>query len=90
MDRDKSLWASWAIEALSPSSSSSSQAEGSTSAETEASRPLAKVWFGGDTGYKSVPRGCDRQGEEKLPVCPVSWRFALEPLFCPSLSGWVS
>lgn len=27
------------------------------------------VWFGGDTGFKSVPRGVD--SEEGLPTCPV-------------------
>ncbi|BGP12912.1 Protein-lysine N-methyltransferase efm4 [Rhodosporidiobolus nylandii] len=29
-----------------------------------------KVWFGGDTGYRSVPRGYDPSKEDELPVCP--------------------
>ncbi|GAA5989432.1 hypothetical protein JCM11641_007902 [Rhodosporidiobolus odoratus] len=29
-----------------------------------------KVWFGGDTGYRSVARGTTLEEEDKLPVCP--------------------
>ncbi|GAA6035121.1 hypothetical protein JCM8097_006372 [Rhodosporidiobolus ruineniae] len=29
-----------------------------------------KVWFGGDTGYRSCPRGYDPAKEDELPHCP--------------------
>ncbi|KAI1141593.1 Metallo-hydrolase/oxidoreductase [Hypoxylon sp. FL0543] len=53
-DRDKTLWASWAVTSGTPAKS---------------------VWFGGDTGYRSVPRvpeGTDDYGPdyEHLPRCP--------------------
>lgn len=31
----------------------------------------AKVWFGGDTGYRAIPRGTPAEDIEKLPKCPV-------------------
>ncbi|SCV68886.1 BQ2448_1007 [Microbotryum intermedium] len=31
----------------------------------------SRVWFGGDTGYKAVPRGVKPEDEEGLPTCPV-------------------
>ncbi|KAI1455080.1 Metallo-hydrolase/oxidoreductase [Annulohypoxylon moriforme] len=54
MDRDKTLWASWAVTSGSPAKS---------------------VWFGGDTGYRAVPKvaeGVDDYGPEfaHLPRCP--------------------
>ncbi|KAL7008026.1 Protein-lysine N-methyltransferase efm4 [Cystobasidiomycetes sp. EMM_F5] len=53
-DRDATLWASWAVEAVSAS----------------AGPPACKVWFGGDTAYKAVPKGCTPEEEKLLPVCP--------------------
>ncbi|KAI5476127.1 N-acyl-phosphatidylethanolamine-hydrolyzing phospholipase D [Pseudohyphozyma bogoriensis] len=52
-DRNETLWASWAVNQL-PSPSSSFK---------------GSVWFAGDTGFKSVPRGATT--EEGLPTCPV-------------------
>jgi N-acyl-phosphatidylethanolamine-hydrolysing phospholipase D len=51
-DMNHTLWASWAIEDTTLSSSG---------------RHQAKVWFGGDTAYKTVHKGDD---VEELPVCP--------------------
>lgn len=28
------------------------------------------VYFAGDSGYRTVPRGTTKEGEEKLPYCP--------------------
>lgn len=56
------LWSSWAIEQRPFAFSSSS-----TPAPADA-KPLSKVWFGGDTGVRSVPVG---EKEEEQPVCPV-------------------
>ncbi|KAM0756263.1 Metallo-hydrolase/oxidoreductase [Meredithblackwellia eburnea MCA 4105] len=54
-DRFHTLWASWAVELLPTADAAS------------ATGP--RVWFGGDTGFKSVPRGVET--EEGLPTCPV-------------------
>ncbi|KAJ2916883.1 hypothetical protein MD484_g3479, partial [Candolleomyces efflorescens] len=51
-DRFKTLWSSWVIEEVSSSSSAFS--------------PL-KLFFGGDTGYRSV---MDGQNEDEVPTCP--------------------
>jgi len=59
-DQGHTLWASYALHVLPPSSSSSSS---STS-------PLARIWFSGDTGYRSVPRKATREQEDALPHCP--------------------
>lgn len=55
-DRAKTLWASWAIEEVLP-----------LDAQTLSSRPAKKVWFGGDTGYRTVFEG---ENEDTVPVCP--------------------
>lgn len=57
LDRNQSLWASWAVEQIS-----------SNEEEKSAARP--RVWFGGDTAYRSVPRGVPLEEEEKFPHCP--------------------
>ncbi|KUI59102.1 N-acyl-phosphatidylethanolamine-hydrolyzing phospholipase D [Cytospora mali] len=45
LDEDKTLWCSWGVKSTGPSSSAS-----------EPSPPITKsVYFGGDTGYRSVP-----------------------------------
>ncbi|KAI1099852.1 Metallo-hydrolase/oxidoreductase [Jackrogersella minutella] len=54
LDRDHTLWASWAVTSGAPARS---------------------VWFGGDTGYRAVPKvaaGADDYGPEyaHLPRCP--------------------
>jgi N-acyl-phosphatidylethanolamine-hydrolysing phospholipase D len=51
-DRFKSLWASWAVEEILPDSSTTQG---------------KKVWFAGDTGYRSVKDG---QNEDQVPCCP--------------------
>lgn len=58
-DRDATLWASYALHVLPP--------EGS---ETDA--PLPRIWFSGDTGYRTVPRGTvpHSDAEAALPSCP--------------------
>ncbi|KAM0756264.1 Metallo-hydrolase/oxidoreductase [Meredithblackwellia eburnea MCA 4105] len=53
-DHFHTLWASWAVELLP------------NAGAVSASGP--RVWFGGDTGFKSVPRGV--KTEEGLPTCP--------------------
>jgi N-acyl-phosphatidylethanolamine-hydrolysing phospholipase D len=57
-DSFKTLWSSWAIEEVRP------LVENRPSINT----PGVKVFFGGDTGYRSV---MDGQDEDKVPVCPV-------------------
>jgi len=54
-DRFKSLWASWAVEQIVPVDCDSSTDIG------------VKVWFAGDTGYRSVKKG---QNEDEVPYCP--------------------
>ena len=55
-DTFQTLWAGWAIEEVSDASVENS------------SRPPVKVYFGGDTAYRTVLEG---QDEDKVPVCPV-------------------
>ncbi|KAG0225793.1 hypothetical protein BGW41_004546 [Actinomortierella wolfii] len=52
-DHYRTLWASWAIQTVPKSNSST--------------KPI-KVFFGGDTGYRYVPKGSD---ENNVPTCPV-------------------
>lgn len=51
-DRCATLWGSWAVEEVLESSL----------------RTPKKVWFAGDTGYRTV---WDGEDENKMPVCPV-------------------
>ncbi|KAF7322130.1 Zn-dependent hydrolase oxidoreductase family [Mycena kentingensis (nom. inval.)] len=53
-DRFKTLWGGWVVEGV-PSDSDG--------------KPGAKVYFGGDTGYRSVP-GDGHDDDDTLPVCP--------------------
>ncbi|KAJ6498742.1 N-acyl-phosphatidylethanolamine-hydrolyzing phospholipase D, partial [Mycena sanguinolenta] len=53
-DRFKTLWGGWVVEAVPADSS-------------DASTP-ARVYFGGDTGYRAVTSRADEDAE--LPVCP--------------------
>ncbi|KAJ3533576.1 hypothetical protein NMY22_g7279 [Coprinellus aureogranulatus] len=55
-DRFKTLWSGWAIEEVLPPATTT----------TSALAPL-KLFFGGDTGYRSV---MDHQNEDEVPVCP--------------------
>jgi N-acyl-phosphatidylethanolamine-hydrolysing phospholipase D len=59
-DRFHTLWASWAVEQRPYDSTSDSKA-------TSLSKPISKIWFGGDTGLRSVPRGSK---QEEMPICP--------------------
>lgn len=52
-DRFETLWASWAVTTI-PSPTTP--------------RPATSIWFGGDTGYRAVPRDCT--DESTLPTCP--------------------
>ncbi|KAF9163587.1 hypothetical protein DFQ26_002343 [Actinomortierella ambigua] len=52
-DHYRTLWASWAVQTLPP--------------ENASEKPI-KVFFGGDTGYRYVPKGAD---ENSVPTCPV-------------------
>ncbi|KAJ7159066.1 N-acyl-phosphatidylethanolamine-hydrolyzing phospholipase D [Mycena crocata] len=54
LDRFKSLWGGWVVEQV---------------ASAAATITPARVYFGGDTGYRSVPSSTD-EGPETLPVCP--------------------
>lgn len=60
-DQGHTLWASYALHVLPPSSSSSS---------SSSTPSLARIWFSGDTGYRSVPRKATREQENALPHCP--------------------
>lgn len=53
------LWGSWALEYFPTSASDGEKID-----------PAAKVWFGGDTAYRSVPRGVPPEKELDLPHCP--------------------
>ncbi|KAI8637285.1 beta-lactamase superfamily domain-containing protein, partial [Parasitella parasitica] len=59
-DKDKTLWSSWCVEAL----------------DTEGNATKGKVFFGGDTGYRSVPASTKPESEydyeylDTLPHCP--------------------
>ncbi|KAI0477697.1 Metallo-hydrolase/oxidoreductase [Xylariaceae sp. FL0804] len=77
LDRDTTLWASWGVR----SGSSSDKSAGTT----------RTVWFGGDTGYRTVPKvpeGTDDWGPEyaHLPACP-QFRQIAERLGSDSGSG---
>ncbi|RDB22378.1 N-acyl-phosphatidylethanolamine-hydrolyzing phospholipase D [Hypsizygus marmoreus] len=61
-DRLKSLWASWVVEEITPSSEHMGGGPSSVSDSKG-----AKVFFGGDTGYRAV---LDGQNEDEVPVCP--------------------
>ncbi|KAJ7638070.1 beta-lactamase superfamily domain-containing protein [Mycena rosella] len=54
LDRFKSLWGGWVVEGVPAAS---------------ASAVPPRVYFAGDTGYRSVPSSTD-DGPETLPVCP--------------------
>ncbi|KAJ6573482.1 N-acyl-phosphatidylethanolamine-hydrolyzing phospholipase D [Mycena vulgaris] len=54
LDRFKSLWGGWVVEGVA--------------SDSEAAPP-PRVYFAGDTGYRSVPSSTD-DGPESLPVCP--------------------
>lgn len=54
-DQNTTLWASWAVEQVSSPINAASD---------------CKVWFGGDTAYRCVPRGMPREEEHTLPHCP--------------------
>ncbi|TFK19218.1 N-acyl-phosphatidylethanolamine-hydrolyzing phospholipase D [Coprinopsis marcescibilis] len=51
------LWASWSVEEVVPAAQ----------AEQPERRDAVKLFFGGDTGYRSV---MDHQKEDEVPVCP--------------------
>jgi N-acyl-phosphatidylethanolamine-hydrolysing phospholipase D len=55
-DRFQTLWASWAVEQRPYEAS-----------DTPTEDAICKVWFGGDTGLRSVPAG---RKQEDMPVCP--------------------
>ncbi|KAJ6468101.1 Metallo-hydrolase/oxidoreductase [Mycena vitilis] len=73
LDRFKTLWGGWVVEAVLPEN---------------AEKPGARVYFAGDTGYRSVPSSTD-EGPDTLPVCPAfaeigahwgSFDFAMIPI----------
>lgn len=63
-DRWHSLWASWAVEQLLPPTSQAF----SDSTDKVWEKVGKKVYFAGDTGYRTVHKGED---EDTVPVCPV-------------------
>ncbi|KAF8579298.1 Metallo-hydrolase/oxidoreductase [Ramaria rubella] len=67
-DRYTTLWSSWMIEA-SPFHDSPTPEEASPHSESPPvdTKSGPKLWFAGDTGYRSVRAGED---EETVPVCP--------------------
>ena len=92
-DDFQTLWCSWAIEASVPSDEKADIANGNetvaTKRDEEAPRDSLKVYFAGDTGYRSVR---DDEDEATVPTCPVfkeigevfgGFDFAMIPI------GWV-
>ncbi|KAI8978273.1 hypothetical protein BD414DRAFT_495076 [Trametes punicea] len=70
LDRWHTLWSSWAVEEVFPSSSSAPSAStggGATGEAVEGGRAPRKVYFAGDTGYRTVADGED---EDTVPRCP--------------------
>lgn len=57
-DRDQTLWAGWTFEGVGQEEASSSSSQGK------------KVYFVGDSGLRSVPRGASQAEEDELPICP--------------------
>ena len=58
-DRQVTLWASWSV----------------TSAPSTSPSELKSVWFGGDTGYRTVPKSSEGEDDwsekyKELPICP--------------------
>jgi N-acyl-phosphatidylethanolamine-hydrolysing phospholipase D len=61
-DRFHTLWASWAVEQRP-------YGDGySASNPASLDKSISKIWFGGDTGLRSVPIG---KKQEEMPICPV-------------------
>src|SRR5882762_3597944 len=61
-DRFHTLWASWAVEQRP-------YGDGySASNPASLDKAISKIWFGGDTGLRSVPIG---KKQEEMPICPV-------------------
>jgi len=59
-DHFRTLWAGWVVEEILPREMAAPVGE-------KSAREPVKVYFAGDTGYRSVKDGED---EEKVPVCP--------------------
>ncbi|KAF9270431.1 Metallo-hydrolase/oxidoreductase [Marasmius fiardii PR-910] len=64
LDHFKSLWAGWVVETVPPVTGGEQQ---SPEPKLERSKEGRKVYFAGDTAYRSVLEG---QDEDKVPVCP--------------------
>jgi len=62
-DHYKTLWASWVIESVPKTTATATSTEEEVG---EREKPV-KVFFGGDTGYRYVPKGAD---ENAMPTCP--------------------
>ena len=60
-DRFHTLWASWGVEQRPYIDDSSTKL-------ASPDLPISKIWFGGDTGLRKVPRG---RKQEEMPICPV-------------------
>ena len=81
-DRFKTLWASWVVQEA---------AAGSSDVQKPATDFTGvKVYFAGDTGYRSVPDGMN---EDEVPTCPAfleigerfgGFDFAMIPIGCVS------
>ncbi|KAJ2916915.1 hypothetical protein MD484_g3480, partial [Candolleomyces efflorescens] len=65
-DNFKTLWASWSVEEVAPKSKNVSTGA-VIDALNLAGKSLSKVFFGGDTGYRTVP---DDKDENEVPYCP--------------------
>ncbi|KAH6892844.1 N-acyl-phosphatidylethanolamine-hydrolyzing phospholipase D [Coprinopsis sp. MPI-PUGE-AT-0042] len=64
------LWASWVVQEVVDDvakTTAESQPADSLVSTSSGIRPPLKVFFGGDTGYRSV---MDHQNEDEVPVCP--------------------
>lgn len=64
------LWASWVVQEVIDGPAKAKfepQPADSLTNASSSSRPPVKVFFGGDTGYRSV---MDHQNEDEVPVCP--------------------
>ncbi|EJC99211.1 Metallo-hydrolase/oxidoreductase [Fomitiporia mediterranea MF3/22] len=63
-DRFRTLWGSWVVQEVLPQSDSKSI---STESDAKSQQEGMKVYFAGDTGYRTVQKGED---EDEVPFCP--------------------
>ncbi|KAF5341994.1 hypothetical protein D9611_001532 [Ephemerocybe angulata] len=66
-DNFKTLWASWVVEETAPQTETVATKVKSAVLQALEGKALKRVFFGGDTGYRTVP---DDKDENEVPFCP--------------------